>query len=280
MNLDLDSLWTECQSLTQTCLENYLATSHLPEQMVPPSPERNLPMEDNLPRYREDAFDLVVANLLIHEFAPAKYPIDANTAELIARLAFEGMRHCGIMCLDVYREQFCKDLAYNRIPRHALVYDYFGWVDHCPWTVLPIWFYYTLPIWLLVEDLPKISYGYRSRMLLSIHYHYAATQIEDQRAERYHDLFRIKPIIQRLIRSCCIHHTNDDNWRQFVPDAVAAYREFCFITLASMIGRSCHYEQFRPLGTAALEWALEFHHQIVELAYRKHRSHRRTHEQT
>lgn len=271
--LDLEIVRQAIENYNKKYLTEYLGTSDEPELVNEPSSPIPLLDKNNQPMYGEEFFDLMIANLLLRECDPKQYPISANVAELVTRLGYEGLRHCDIMTNDYARREFCNQVALNKLPERGQVWNYLLWIERYKENALPIWFYYTLLLWVMLEDKHPYQYSYRSRVLLGISMKYTLTQISDYHAERYHDKFRIQPLMMRVIKACCKHEFKESEWRQLVPYLLSSLREFSILTFGFMLSRSCAFEIFRPLGMVTRVRSEKFHQMVVDQFYNKHYQH-------
>ena len=271
--LDLEVVRQAIENYNKTYLTEYLATSDEAETVNPPSSPLPLMDENNDPMYGTEFFDLMVANLLLRECDPEKYPISANVAELITRLGYEGLRHCNIMTDDIYRREFCNKIAFNEIPDRGQVWNYLLWLERYKHPALQMWFYYTLLLWVMLEDKHPHQYGYRSRILIGICMRYNLTSTSDYNAERKHDVLRIQNPLLRLIRVCCKHEFPESRWDEKIPYLLSSLREFSLITLGTMLSRTCAFEIFRPLGLVTKIRNEQFHQKVVDQFYKNNYKH-------
>lgn len=270
MKLDLEIMRQAVENFNKTYISEYLATSYEPETVNPPSSPIPLLDANNEPKYDERFFDLMCANLLLRECDPKKYPLTANTAELISRLGYEGLRHCGIMLNDCSRREFCNNIALNRMPNPMQVWDYLLWVERYDHNAAPMWFYYTLLLWVLLEDKHNKQYSYRSRMLITLSAEYALTPVRPD-SERRGDVLRVQKKLKRLITAGCKHDFELSGKDQLVPYLLSVLREFSIVTIASMVERTCAFEIFQPLGMVTRAGKERFHQKVVDQFYKTHR---------
>ena len=271
--LDLEVIRQAVENFNKTYLTQYLATSDEPETVNEPSSSIPLLDKNNDPLYGEEFFDLMVVNLLLRECNPSKYPISSNIAELITRLGYEGLRHLSIMTNDIERREFCNKIALNQLPDRGQVWDYLLWIERYEHNALQMWFYYTLLLWVMLEDKHPYQYGYRSRILVGISMRYSLTQVSDYNAERNHDVLRIQRSIVKLITACCKHEFYESEWQRMIPYLLSSLREFSILTLGTMISRSCAFDIFRPLGMVTKIRSEKFHQKVVDQFYNKHYKH-------
>lgn len=271
MKLDLEVMRQAVENFNKEYLNAYISTSLDPEEINEPSSDIPLADKNNVPRYNDEYFDLMVANLLLRECDSDKYPLCFDAVELISRMGYEGLRHCGIMLDDLARKEFCNDIALNKVPKAVRVFDYLLWVEQHAHADMTIWFYYTLLLWILLEERYDKQFVYRSHMLYCLDVTYGFTHVYPRESERYTDALHIQPQLSRLITACCKRGCEEAESESIIPYLLSTLRRFSLVTVSTMLCRSSAFEIFRPLCSVIRSREFNLHRMVVDKSYKNNR---------
>lgn len=254
------------ESLCTKYIEEYLASSHL--QDTPVSPSSSIPSLDknNVPVYGLDYFDLMMVYVVLSHHNDCTLDIDVNYAELISRLAYDGLRHLGIFT-DAQAKEFCNDLAVHRIPKRTFVYQYLMWILRYPHNVLPHWFYYTLLLFAFTRTKSCPHRPDRSRMVVGMLVNYSLSKFTDYEADRTQDVFDIGNKLKRAIKACDKIQRYKTDYVGYVEYMIDTLRLISVATLSSMLKRSCKWEEFTRIGLEVASQMMIEHNKIVNDHY-------------
>ena len=262
-------------------ISGYRGTSDDRTELVEPSASVPSLDKNNTPKYGNLYFDYVVCSLLLHELYPNDYEMSINLSEIVGRMAYDGLRYCDILTCDKSREDLCDDMMLNRVPPSGKVFDYMLWVmrynkDH---NALPVWFYHTLPLWILLDDKLNQQFAYRSKLLVNTIYAYGLVKITDLNAERTHDVLDIGKYLRHILTRCVTHEFNEDkDGSIFTLYILSTLREFSLVTLGTMIARKCAFDALQPLGAETRMTMMKRHQRIIEQEYKANKESTGTHE--
>lgn len=252
--------------LNNDYIPRFLADSHEREEVVEPSSSIPVLDENNVTKYGLDYYDLMIANILIKRHNDVQCKLTANIAEIITRLAYEGLRHMHIFD-DRTAYRFCNDIALHRIPERALVYQYMIYVLKYPHNVLPYWFYYTLLMWAFIESKIFNNVNYRSRIYVGFIHQCCLTKFMDYNSDRSYDVFNVRDKLKRLILSCTKDPRYKENYKEYVEYMVDSMRVFSIIILSILISRSCKWKIFCNLGNEVMTQRLIEHQHVIDVSY-------------
>ena len=252
--------------LNEEYVPRFFNESHEREEVVGDSSTIPILDKNNTTKYGLDYYDLMIANILLRRHDEIKYELSANFAEIITRIAYEGLRHMRIFD-DKTAYDFCNDIALHRIPKSTWVYQYLNFVVRYPHNALPYWFYYTLLLWAFVDTPVFNNVTYRSRLYVGIIYNCGLTKFQSYEADRTHDVFDLKDKLSRLIISCIRDKRYEKN-DNFIPYMVDSLRVFSIIILSTIISRGCKWDVFCKLGSQVISQRLKEHQQVIDTSYR------------
>ena len=259
---------TKITKLNSDYIPRYLANSHEHEDVVTPSSDIPALDENNVTKYGLDYYDLMVANLLLKHHNGVKCKLTANIAEIITRMAYEGIRHLNIMNEKAAYE-FCNDIALHRIPKYTYMYQYLNFVLRYEFNVLPYWFYYTLLLWAFIDTKKYAHVNYRSRVYVGIIHGCCLTKFSDYKADHTHDVFDIKEKLTRLIISCSRDKRFEEDSKGYITYMVDSLRIFSTIVLSVLMSRSCEWPEFKTLGNEVMTQCLLEHQKVIDVSYEK-----------
>lgn len=261
-----NELITKLIQLNNEYIPNFLASSHEKEYVVEPSSEIPALDENNVTKYGLDYYDLMLVNILTNQNYTIKCNLTANIAEIISRIAYEGLRHMHIFD-DKTAYEFCNDIALHRIPKRALMYQYLNFILRYKFNVLPYWFYYTLMLWAFIDTKTFPNTAYRSRMFVGIIHNCCLTKFTDYKADHTHDVFDIKDKLVRLIHSCISDKRFEKDYEGCIAYMVDSLRVFSVIVFSILISRSCEWNEFRALGNEVMTQRLLEHQKVIDISY-------------
>ena len=246
----------------------FMSNSHEHEEVVEMSSPIPALDENNVTKYGLDYYDLMIVNILLKRHYDVKCKLTANIAEIVTRMAYEGLRHLNIMSdHDAY--EFCNDIALHRIPRRTLMYQYLNFILRYEFNVLPYWFYYTLLLWAFIDSKEFPHTTYRSRVYVGIIHGCCLTKFTDYEADHTHDVFNVKEKLRRLILSCSKDERFDKDYKGYILYMVDGLRIFSTIILSILISRSCKWPIFRQLGNEVMTQRLLEHQKVIDISYNK-----------
>ena len=254
-------------TLNSEYIPRFLANSHELEEVVEPS--SNIPGLDknNVTKYGNDYYDLMIANILLKRHHEVKCELTSNIAEILTRMAYEGIRHMNIMD-DKSAYDLCNDIALHRIPKRTTMYQYLNFILRYEYNVLPYWFYYTLLLWAFVDTKQYQHTMYRSRILIGILHQCCLVKFTDYNADRSHDVFNLKEKLIRLISVCENDTRFEDDEEGYVSYMVDSLRIFSTIMLSILMSRSCEWDIFRTLGNEVMTQRLLEHQKVIDVSYK------------
>ena len=252
MSINLEPLIDKLSELNVQYGDRYLATSHEVPEMKGRSHVLYCLDTNNPPVFGHEFFDLAANNVLMRDHTE-HHEINAVIAELIGRMAWDGMRHCEILSNDAARMEFCDDLLLNAEPKASQVDTLLLWIDRCASQPLPFSFYAIMPLLGMHDreqftDIPLLC-----RALLNISYEYGSRVPANLATEREQDSLRIGTALWRLITTQCRN----------APYAttellLASLHVFSMMSLGALLARVNVWPEFIPVASA------------VHLGYRKH----------
>lgn len=255
--------------LNHQFIEQFLGSSHEHEEVVAPSSVIPSLDTNNISKYDFDYFDLMVANILLERHQDVRYTLSANLAEIITRMAYEGIRRMKIFA-DPVTYRFCNDIALHRIPRSAYIYQYLNFVLRYQYNVLPFWFYYTLLLWGFIETEKFNHTAYRSRMYVGFIHNCCSIKFSDHRSDRCHDVLKVKEKMSRLILSCMKDPRFENDEQALIAYIVDSLRIFSVIILSALMSRSCDsWPIFRALGNEVMTQRLIEHQSVIDASYQQ-----------
>lgn len=264
MNNDIVKTLT---SLNSDYIPRFLANSHEHENVVEPSSDIPGLDKNNVTKLGMDYYDLMIANILLKRHHDVKCDLSSNIAEIITRMAYEGIRHMNIMD-EVSAYKLCNDIALHKIPRRSLMYQYLNFILRYEHTVLPYWFYYTLLLWAFVDTKQYAHTMYRSRIFVGIIHGCCLTKFSDYKADRNHDVFDVKEKLLRVISACANDKRFENDYDGYISYMVDSLRIFSTIILSILMSRSCEWKTFTLLGNEVMTQQLLEHQKVIDVSYK------------
>lgn len=259
---------TTITKLNTDYIPRFLANSHEHEEVVESSSTIPALDENNVTKYGLDYYDLMIANLMLKRHYHVKCKLTANIAEIITRMAYEGLRHLNIMP-DHQAYAFCNDIALHRTPKRTSMYQYLNFVLKYEHNVLPYWFYYTLLLWAFIDTKQYTHTNYRSRVYVGIIHGCCLTKFTDYNADHTHDVFDIKEKLSRLILSCTRDTRFEKDYEGYIKYMVDSLRIFSTIVLSILLSRSCTWPGLKQLGNEVMTQRLLEHQKVIDMSYDK-----------
>lgn len=253
------------RSLNDEFMPRYLGTSHEPESVEPMSSFVIGLDENNKTKYGLDYYDLMIANILLHRHKEVKCTLSANMAELITRMGYEGLMRLNIFTHDQAVE-FCNALATHHVPRRELMWQYLIWIVRFDEVVLPYWFYYTLLMFAFTDTKHYKNKPYRSRVYIGCVHAFGLVPFTDYNADHKHDVFNVRDKLNRVITACLRDEEyKDDIDMGYLVDSI---RVLSVIMFASLLNRSCTWDEFKQIGREVLCQRLAEHQNVVDKHYK------------
>lgn len=234
--------------------------------------ERKTPVTSvsrEMPKYDLKYFDLVAINILLANHNDVIYQIPAEVAELACNMFYMANTRCGIY-KPIQAEAVYEALAFGRMPRSMLVYQFLNKTLLDKSQMADVWFAYILQLWGLSVISPSNNHPYRSRALVG---YINRCLLTENRNEHEHDLRCDTLGIMGFLRGYISLCTKDKRYQNqdYARYMVDSIRMLVVIYLALLIRRGCIWPEMSRLASIVLHQKSLLHEDIVRTHYKMHK---------